>query len=131
MVKKRVATALAPKAIGPYSQAVFVGDMLYASGMIPLDPATGEIKGADIKAQTEQVFSNIKGLLSSCKLDLSYVVKTTVFLQHMSDFALMNEVYQKAFEGVEVLPARSAVEVGALPKGALVEIEVIAALKDE
>lgn len=131
MIKKKVSTHLAPQAIGPYSQAVFVGDMFYASGMIPLDPATGEIKGSTIKEQTEQVFSNIKGLLSSCMLDLSYVVKTTVFLKNMSDFTAMNEVYKTAFEGCDVLPARSAVEIGALPKGALVEIEIIAALKNE
>lgn len=128
---RKVSTTQAPAAIGPYSQAVFVGDLLFASGMIPLDPATGNVVGTTIEEQTEQVFKNIKGLLSSCKIDASYVVKTAVFLKNMSDFAAMNKVYQEEFKINEILPARSCVQVASLPKDVLVEVEIVAALRDE
>ena len=125
--KIAIVTKEAPAAIGPYSQAVRVGQMLYCSGQVALDPKTGDLMGADVTAQTEHVFANMKAVLGAAGLDLTHVVKTTVFLQSMSDFAAMNAVYAKylAPQGV-VAPARSTVAVAGLPKGALVEIEVIA-----
>jgi 2-iminobutanoate/2-iminopropanoate deaminase len=124
--KTAISTADAPAAIGPYSQAVRVGDMLFASGQVGLDPATGQIVEGGIIEQTKQVFENIKAVLGAAGADLTQVVKTTVFLKNMSDFAAMNEIYAKylAPEGV-VPPARSTVAVAGLPKDALVEVEVI------
>jgi 2-iminobutanoate/2-iminopropanoate deaminase len=124
--KSAVSTKEAPAAIGPYSQAVRVGDMLFASGQVGLDPATGQMVAGGITEQTVRVLENVKAVLAQAGLDLSHVVKTTVFLKTMSDFAAMNEVYAKylAPEGV-VPPARSTVAVVGLPKDALVEIEVI------
>jgi 2-iminobutanoate/2-iminopropanoate deaminase len=124
--KTAISTADAPAAIGPYSQAVRVGDMLFASGQVGLDPATGQIVEGGIIEQTKQVFENIKAVLGAAGADLTQVVKTTVFLKNMSDFAAMNEIYAKylAPEGV-VPPARSTVAVAGLPKEALVEVEVI------
>lgn len=119
-----IQTNAAPAAIGPYSQAIRVGNFVFTSGQIPLDPKTGEIVGWQIREQTKQVFENIKGLLSGAGLTLNDVVKTTVFLAHMSDFADMNEVYAEYFS--QNRPARSTVEVGRLPKDALIEIECIA-----
>lgn len=119
-----IQTNAAPAAIGPYSQAIKVGNFVFASGQIPLDPQSGEIVGWEIREQARQVFENIKGLLSGAGLTLSDVVKTTVFLAHMSDFAEMNEVYAEYFN--QTRPARSTVEVGRLPKDALIEIECIA-----
>lgn len=122
-MKKIIATKSAPAAIGPYSQAMDGGSILITSGQLGLDPATGELKG-DITAQTRQSLENVKAILTGAGLTMDNVIKTTVFLQHMSDFAAMNAVYAEYFtEGS--YPARSAVEVGALPKGGLVEIECI------
>ncbi len=124
--KTAISTTDAPAAIGPYSQGVRVGDMLFASGQVGLDPATGQIVDGGIVEQTKRVFENIKALLDAAGSDLTQVVKTTVFLKNMSDFAAMNEVYAKylAPSGV-VAPARSTVAVAGLPKDALVEVEVI------
>ncbi len=125
--KTAISTADAPAAIGPYSQAIRVGDLLFTSGMIPLDPQTGVFVPGLITEQTTQVLENLKAVLAAAGLDFTHVVKTTVFLQSMADFAAMNEVYARylAPSGT-VPPARSTVEVAALPKGALVEIELIA-----
>ena len=123
-MKKAIATSAAPGAIGPYSQAIDAGAFVYASGQLPVDPATGQMP-ADIKAQTEQSLANVKAVLAAAGLGLEHVVKTTVFLADMADFAAMNEVYSAHFS--EPYPARSAVAVRELPKQALVEIEVVAA----
>ena len=122
---KRIYTDKAPAAIGPYSQAVQAGNMLFVSGQIPIDPATGEFAGSDITTQTNQSLTNVKAILEAAGLTMDAVVKTTVFLSDMNNFGAMNEVYATFFtEGS--YPARSAVEVARLPKDALVEIEVIA-----
>jgi 2-iminobutanoate/2-iminopropanoate deaminase len=113
----------APAAIGPYSQAVLAGGLIFASGQIPLAPDTGEITGADIREQTERVIRNISAVLSQAGAGLEDVVKTTCFLSDIGDFAAFNEVYAKYFTGK---PARSCVAVKALPRNALVEIEVVA-----
>jgi len=125
--KIAISTHDAPAAIGPYSQAVRVGEMLFASGQIPIDPKTGNLIAGGITEQTTQVMENIKAVLNKAGIDLVHVVKTTVFLKSMNDFAAMNAVYAKylAPDGV-VPPARSTVEVARLPKDALVEVEVIA-----
>lgn len=122
-----VSTEAAPAAIGPYSQAVRVGETLYASGQVGLDPATGQIVEGGVEAQTVRVFENIKAVLAEAGLGFEHVVKTTVFLKNMADFAAMNAIYARylAPEGV-VPPARSTVAVAALPKDALVEVEIIA-----
>lgn len=122
-----VATEAAPAAIGPYSQAVRVGDTLYASGQVGLDPKTGQIVDGGVEGQTVRVFENIKAVLAEAGLGFEDVVKTTVFLKNMGDFAAMNAIYAEylAPEGV-VPPARSTVAVAALPKDALVEIEIVA-----
>lgn len=122
-MKNVVKTELAPGAIGPYSQGIDLGNMIFFSGQIPLDPVTGEMPEG-IEAQTVRALENVKGLLQSQGLDFSNVVKTTVFLDNMNDFATMNGMYAQYF--VEPYPARSAVEVAKLPKGALIEVEVIA-----
>ena len=123
-MKKIIATQNAPAAIGPYSQAIDCGTFLVTSGQIPIDPATGEMVKGDVIAQTRQSLLNVKAILTEAGLTMDNVVKTTVFLQNMGDFAAMNAVYAEFFtEGN--YPARSAVEVGALPKGALVEIEAL------
>jgi 2-iminobutanoate/2-iminopropanoate deaminase len=126
-LKTAIATKDAPAAIGPYSQAVRVGEMLYASGQVALDPATGQLVAGGIAEQTTRVFENIKAVLIEAGLSMADVIKTTVFLKNMSDFAAMNEIYATylAPTGV-VAPARSTVAVAALPKDALVEVEVIA-----
>lgn len=124
-MKKVIATKNAPAAIGPYSQAIQVGNMLFASGQLGLIPATGEFPEGGIKAQTEQSFQNVKGVLEAAGFTIDDVVKTTVFLADMGDFAAMNEVYASQFNSD--FPARSAVAVKTLPKNALVEIEIIAA----
>ena len=118
-------TQAAPAAIGPYSQAVKVGNMVFTSGQIPIDPATGVFVEGGIKEQTRQSLTNVKAILTAAGLDMSHVVKTTVFMADMADFADMNSVYAEFFG--EPYPARSAVAVKTLPKGALIEIEVIAA----
>lgn len=123
-MKKIISTAKAPAAIGPYSQAIDCGAFLVTSGQVPFDPATGEFVPGSITEQTRQVLTNIKAILTEAGLTMDNVVKTTVFLQNMSDFAAMNAVYAEFFTEGQY-PTRSAVEVGALPKGALVEIETI------
>lgn len=124
-MKEAIHTDRAPAAIGPYSQAVRAGGFLFTSGQIPVDPAAGDIP-AGIKAQAQQSLNNIAAILAQAGLDRSAVVKTTVFLKDMNDFAAMNEVYAQFFQ--EPFPARSAVQVGRLPKDAKVEIEAIAQL---
>ena len=125
-MKERVQTDQAPKAIGPYSQAVKANGMLFASGQVPLDPATGQIIEGTIAEQTERVLHNLKAVLEAAGTSLDRVVKTTVFLADMNDFGEMNETYGRFFEGVA--PARSTVEVSRLPKDARVEIDLIALL---
>jgi 2-iminobutanoate/2-iminopropanoate deaminase len=125
MKRQIVATDAAPKAVGPYSQAVWAGDYLFCAGQIPLDPGTGNIVAGGITEQATRVLDNIRGLLKSQGLDFANVVKSTVFLSDMNNFAAMNEVYAKYF--TQEPPARSTVQVARLPKDALVEIEVIAA----
>jgi len=121
---KAISTQKAPAAIGPYSQAIQVGNLVFTSGQIPIDPATGVFPEGGIKEQTRQSLSNVKAILEEVGLTMSNVVKTTVFMADMNDFAAMNSVYAEFF--AEPYPARSAVAVKTLPKGALVEIEVIA-----
>jgi len=123
-MKKVISTKNAPAAIGPYSQAIEVSNMIFVSGQIPVNPATGKIEAEGITGQTEQSFANLKAILAEAGLTLENVVKTTVFLADMSLFADMNEVYASQFIGD--FPARSALAVKTLPKGALVEIEAIA-----
>ena len=122
---KAISTSSAPAAIGPYSQAIEVNGWVFASGQIPLDPSTGQLVAGGVKEQAEQCLKNASAILQAAGLDLSRVVKTTVYLADMNDFAAMNEVYASFFK--EPYPARSAVAVKTLPKGALVEIECIAA----
>ncbi len=125
--KIMISTSNAPAAIGPYSQAVRVGDMLFTSGQIPTDPKTGQFVPGGITEQTTQVLENIKAILAHAGLDMIHVVKTTVFLKDMQDFAAMNAVYARYLAPAgAVPPARSTVQVAALPREALVEIEVIA-----
>ena len=121
---KAISTKKAPAAIGPYSQAIRVGNLVYTSGQIPIDPATGAFVEGGIREQTRQSLTNVRAILSEAGLAMSDVVKTTVFMADMNDFAEMNAVYAEFF--AEPYPARSAVAVKTLPKGALVEIEVIA-----
>lgn len=126
-MKKVLATEQAPAAIGPYSQGIRADKFVFVSGQLPIDPATGEFAGDDIKAQTKQSLTNISNILASDGLTMADVVKITVLLKNISDFAAMNEVYATFFEGD--CPARAAFEVAALPKDALVEIEAIAYAK--
>ena len=121
---KAISTTKAPAAIGPYSQAIKVGNLVYTSGQIPIDPATGVFVEGGIKEQTRQSLTNVKAILEEAGLTMKNVVKTTVFMADMADFADMNAVYSEFF--AEPYPARSAVAVKTLPKGALVEIEVVA-----
>ena len=125
MSKKAINTEKAPKAIGPYSQAIQVGNLIYTSGKLPINPTTGAFPEGGIKEQTRQSLSNIQAILEEAGLTMSNVVKTTVFLADMNDFADMNAVYAEFF--TQPYPARSAVAVKTLPKNALVEIEVVAA----
>ena len=124
MKKDVISTNAAPAAVGPYSRGIRAGELLFLSGQVPLDPATGKLVDGGVEAQTEQSCRNLKAVLASQGLDLANVVKTTVFIAHMSDFPKVNEVYKRFF--TYPCPARSCVEVGALPLGALVEIEAIA-----
>ena len=124
-MKRALASDRAPKAVGPYSQAVAFGDLLFCAGQIPLDPASGEITGANVAEQTERVIENIKAVLAVNSMTLFDVVKTTVFLTTMEDFAAMNDVYARHF--TQPYPARSTVAVVGLPRSAKVEIEVTAA----
>ena len=123
-MKKVIATSEAPKAVGPYSQAVAVGNFLFCAGQIPLDPATGELIEGDVTAQAERVLQNVKGVLAANGMTFANVVKSTVFMVDLANFGAMNAVYAKYFS--EPFPARSTIQVAALPKGAQVEIEVIA-----
>ena len=113
-----------PAAVGPYNHAVRIGDLLFCAGQIPIEPATGNVVTGDITAQTERVLQNVKAILDDQKLTFASVVKSTVFMTNLGDFAAMNEIYAKYF--TDNFPARSTVQVAALPKGANVEIEVIA-----
>lgn len=124
-MKTPVSTTLAPAAIGPYSQAIRTGGLVFVSGQLPIDPSTGEFAAGGIKELTRQSLTNMQAILAEAGLSMAHVVKTTVFLAEMSDFAAMNEVYAEFFQAP--FPARSAVAVKTLPKGALVEIECIAA----
>ena len=123
---KAMSTQKAPAAIGPYSQAIKVGNLVYTSGQIPIDPSTGNFVEGGIKEQTRQSLTNVQAILEEAGLTMGNVVKTTVFMADMNDFAEMNAIYAEFFS--EPYPARSAVAVKTLPKGALVEIEVVAAV---
>jgi 2-iminobutanoate/2-iminopropanoate deaminase len=123
-MKKVISTTKAPAAIGPYSQAIQVGNLVYTSGQLPIDPTTGKFPEGGIKEQTCQSLANIQAILQGAGLSMGSVIKTTVFMADMNDFADMNSVYAEFFN--EPYPARSAVAVKSLPKGALVEIEVVA-----
>ena len=124
--KKRVQTDTAPKALGPYSQAIVAGGMVYCAGQIPLDPKSGEIVPGGVAEQTRQVLANLRAVLKSAGSDLDRAVKTTVFLKSMNDFGAMNEVYGRAEYFGPNPPARSTVEVARLPRDVLVEIELVA-----
>ena len=124
MTKEIVSSDQAPRAIGPYSQAVKACKLVFLSGQIPLDPATGELVAGTIEDQTARVMENLKAVLAACRLSLADIVKTTIFLTDMADFAKVNAVYGSYFS--QQPPARSTVQVAALPKGARVEIEAVA-----
>ena len=127
MMNTAISTAHAPAAIGPYSQAIRAGDTVYVSGQLPIDPATGAFAGEDITAQTHQSLTNIRSILNAAGLSMADVVKTTVLLKNIGDFAAMNAVYAGFFS--EPYPARAAVQAAALPRDALVEIECVAVRK--
>jgi 2-iminobutanoate/2-iminopropanoate deaminase len=122
--KQIVKPAKSPAAVGPYNHAVRVGDLLFCAGQIPIDPATGNLISGDIKVQTERVLQNVKAILEDQQLTFANVVKSTVFMTNLADFTAMNEIYAKYF--TDNFPARSTIQVAALPKGANVEIEVVA-----
>jgi 2-iminobutanoate/2-iminopropanoate deaminase len=122
--KTVISTAAAPAAIGPYSQAIRTGSLLFVSGQIPLDPATGQLHGGDIRAQTRQVLKNLAAILQAAGSSLARVVKTTVYLRDLSEFAAMNEVYAEFFS--DQPPARATVQVARLPRDAAVEIDLVA-----
>ena len=126
-MRQAIATDGAPKAIGPYSQAIRAGSLLFLSGQIPLDPATGAMVEGDITAQTQQVFANLKAVLAEAGASFDHVVKTTVFLADMNDFATVNEIYGTYFSSPA--PARATVQAARLPKDARVEIDLIASLE--
>lgn len=127
MPKKIISTDKAPAAIGPYSQAVKAGNLLFTSGQIPINPATGDIISGDVEEQAEQVMNNLKEVLAAAGADFSNVIKTTVFIKSMDDFAKINRVYSEYFQGD--FPARSCVEAARLPKNVLVEIEAVVLLE--
>ncbi|WHH61765.1 RidA family protein [Petroclostridium sp. X23] len=124
MMKQTINTDKAPAAIGPYSQATKVGNMVFTSGQIPISPVTGEVVDGDIKSQAKQVLDNVQEVLKAAGTDLNHVVKTTIFLKDMNDFAVVNEIYAQYFTGN--YPARSTVQVAKLPKDVGIEIEAIA-----
>lgn len=124
LTKTVIKPAKSPAALGPYNHAIRVGDLLFCSGQIGINPADGNLVAGDIKAQTDRVLQNVKAILEDQKLTFANVVKSTVFLTNLGDFVAMNEVYAKYF--TENFPARSTVQVAGLPKGAMVEIEVVA-----
>ena len=123
-MKKVISTPKAPAAIGPYSQAIEINDMIFTSGIIPINPANGTLVDGSIEGQTKQVFDNMKGLLEDSGSSLDKIIKTTVFIKNMDDFSRVNEVYASYFTGD--FPARSCVEVARLPKDVLIEVEAIA-----
>ncbi len=125
MQKMQIATEQAPAAIGPYSQAIRVGDLVFFSGQIPLDPVSGELVGGGIANQAEQVMKNMQAVLQAAGLQFTHVVKATIYLIDLGDFALVNEIYGRFF--TDQPPARACLQVAALPKGALIEIEWVAA----
>ena len=127
MLKKQTQTTDAPAAIGPYSQAIRVGNLIFYSGQIPLDPASGTLVEGGIEAQTRQVLANMRAMLHASRCDFSDVIKSTIYLTDLADFATVNEIYGECFD--EMPPARACVQVAALPKGALIEIEWIATVK--
>jgi len=127
MSKITIKTDKAPAAIGPYSQAIKIGNLLFTSGQIPIEPISGQIVAGGIEGQAKQVFANLKAILEAAGADFSDVVKTTVFIKDMNDFAKLNEIYAGYFS--EPYPARSCVEVARLPKDVLVEIELLAEIK--
>jgi 2-iminobutanoate/2-iminopropanoate deaminase len=123
-MKTVIATTTAPQAIGPYSQAIAAGGFVFLSGQIPLDPATGEMVSGDIRVETERVLENLAAVLQAAGADFSHVVRTTIFLTNLADFAVVNETYAKRFTAAP--PARATVQVAALPRGARVEIDAVA-----
>jgi len=127
MLKKQIQTTDAPAAIGPYSQAIRAGKFIFYSGQIPLDPSSGTLVDGGIEAQTRQVITNMRAMLHASGCDFSDVIKTTIYLTDLADFATVNEIYGECFS--EVPPARACVQVAALPKEAMVEIEWIATVK--
>ncbi len=131
MQRTKISTPNAPAAIGPYNQAICCGQFVYTSGQIALDPATGELTGDDVQAQTHRVLQNLQAVLNSAGTSLAGIVKTTVFLSRMSDFQAMNTVYAAYFDGPDgLMPARSTVAVAELPRKALVEIECVALVEN-
>jgi 2-iminobutanoate/2-iminopropanoate deaminase len=127
MLKKQIQTAEAPAAIGPYSQAIRAGSFIFYSGQIPLDPSSGALVSGGIEEQTRQVLANMRAMLRASGCDFSDVIKTTIYLTDLADFATVNQIYGECF--AEVPPARACVQVAALPKGAMIEIEWIATVK--
>lgn len=125
MERESITTPHAPAAIGPYTQAIRAGGLVYLSGQIPLDPKTGQLVQGDVRVQTEQVMKNLEAVLSAAGTSFAKVVRATIFLADLSDFATVNEIYGRRFEGVAP-PSRSTVQVAALPRGAKVEIDMIA-----
>ncbi|MFO0693598.1 MAG: RidA family protein [Polyangiales bacterium] len=125
MERRRIRTTGAPAAIGPYSQAIVAGGLVFCSGQIPLDPSTGQLIDGDVRAQTERVMANLAAVLSASGSSLADAVKATIFLTDLGDFAAVNEVYGRHV-GADAPPARSTVQVAALPRGAKVEIEIVA-----
>ncbi len=128
MSKKQIATAAAPAALGPYSQGIVAGGFFFASGQVPIDPATGELAGETVEAQARQVFANLKQVLAAAGCGFADVLKTTVFLTDLANFAEVNSIYAEYF--VEPFPARSCVQIAALPKGSLLEVELIAKIPE-
>lgn len=128
MQKKEIATAKAPAALGPYSQAIVAGGFLFASGQVPINPATGDLAGADVESQAKQVFNNLQQVLAAAGCGFADVVKTTVFLTDLANFATVNDIYANYF--VQPYPARSCVQIAALPKGSLLEVELIAKIPE-
>jgi 2-iminobutanoate/2-iminopropanoate deaminase len=126
-MKEAISTSAAPAAIGPYTQAVRAGDLWFLSGQIPLEPSTGQLVHGDVSAQTEQVMKNIGAVLAACGCSFGDVVRTTIYLVDLAHFAVVNEIYGRSF--VPPYPARSTVQVAALPRGALLEIEAMAQLR--
>lgn len=128
MSKKQITTAAAPAALGPYSQGIVAGGFFFASGQVPIDPATGELASETVEAQARQVFANLKQVLAAAGCGFADVLKTTVFLTDLANFAEVNSIYAEYF--VEPFPARSCVQIAALPKGSLLEVELIAKIPE-